>query len=167
MYGYVGLCRVMYGYVRLYTAMWGYVGGTRAGSVNDNTREGLGFRHEFYLITWVRYYEQNSKIKIRIKLKTRYISHFLPQLTVEPSTWFERGVKEAIYIRARVRPSTEMGYNLPSVWEKRRTWRGTRDPGPLNNDVILARHALDTTRAGAEVNKTSDKVESSSILSGF
>ena len=44
MYGYVGLCRVMYGYVRLYTAMWGYVGGTRAGSVNDNTKEGLGFR---------------------------------------------------------------------------------------------------------------------------
>lgn len=43
MYGYVGLCRVMYGYVRLYTAMWGYVGGIRAGSVNDNTKEGLGF----------------------------------------------------------------------------------------------------------------------------
>ena len=53
------------------------------------------------------------------------------------------------------------------MWDKRRTWRGTRDPGPLNNDVILARHAPDTTRAGAEVNKTSVEVESSSILSGF
>ena len=44
---------------------------------------------------------------------------------------------------------------------------GDQGPGPLNNDVILARHALDTTRAGAEVNKTSVEVESSSILSGF
>ena len=43
MQAYVRLCWAMYGYVRLYTAMWGYVGGTRAGSVNDNTKEGLGF----------------------------------------------------------------------------------------------------------------------------
>jgi len=34
-------------------------------------------------------------------------------------------------------------------------------PGPLNNDLILARYALDTTPAGAEVNKTSVEVQSS------
>ena len=42
--------------------------------------------------------------------------------------------------------------------------------GPLSNDIILARYAMVTTSAGAEVNKTSVEVESSyqfSILSGF
>lgn len=33
--------------------------------------------------------------------------------------------------------------------------------GPLNNGVILARYVLNTTPAGAEVNKTSVEVENS------
>ena len=33
--------------------------------------------------------------------------------------------------------------------------------GPLSNDIILARYAMGTTSAGAEVNKTSVEVESS------
>ena len=38
---------------------------------------------------------------------------------------------------------------------------------PLNNDVISARFALDTTPAGAEVNKTSVEVESFFLISFF
>ena len=33
--------------------------------------------------------------------------------------------------------------------------------GPLKNDLILARYALDTTLAGAKVSKTSVEVKSS------
>ena len=51
----------------------------------------------------------------------------------------------------------------PQVWGavflKRRTGRGP-GPRPLNNNAVLARYALDTTPAGAEVHKTSVEVES-------
>ena len=47
-----------------------------------------------------------------------------------------------------------------TLFLKRRTGRG-QTPGPLNNDLISAHYALDTTPAGAEVNKTSAEVQSS------
>ena len=91
---------------------------------------------------------------------------------------FERGVKEAIYIWPMGPTLKRDGgrYNLPSApvggttfFLKCRTGRGT-GPGPINNDVILAHYARDTTPASAYVNKTSVEVESFyqfSILVGF
>ena len=85
------------------------------------------------------------KIKIRIKLKT--YQNFRPQLTVEPE-WFERGVKEAIYIRLKGPALNRDGgrYNLPSVRDKRRTGRVVGGGAGLRASKQL--HNLSTLCAG-------------------
>ena len=126
-------------------------------------------------------HEQNFELKLRIKLKTS--ESFRPQLLrwqmscpAHNVLGFERGLKEAIYIRPKGPTLKRDGgrYNLPSApvcgttfFLKCRTGRGA-GPGPIN--IILAHYAHDTTPASAYVNKTSVEVESFyqfSILFGF
>ena len=126
-------------------------------------------------------HEQNFELKLRIKLKTS--ESFRPQLlrwqmscTAHNVLGFERGLKEAIYIRPKGPTLKRDGgrYKLPSApvcgttfFLKCRTGRGA-GPGPIN--IILAHYAHDTTPASAYVNKTSVEVESFyqfSILFGF
>ena len=59
-------------------------------------------------------------------------------LTVD-TKWFERGVKEAIYIRA-LKPSLNKDggrYNLPAVWTNiiRSRVQGTKPRGPRSSDT--------------------------------
>ena len=107
-------------------------------------------------------YEQNFELKIRIKLKTS--ESFRPQFLrwqvscpAHNVLGFERGVKEAIYIRPKVPTLKRDGgrYNLPSAsvcgttfFLNCRTGRGA-GPGPINNDVIVAHYGHDTTPASA------------------
>ena len=107
-------------------------------------------------------YEQNFELKLRMKLKTS--ESFRPQLLrwqVSCPAYnvlgFERGVKEAIYIRPKVPTLKRDGgrYNLPSAsvcgttfFLNCRTGRGA-GPGPINNDVIVAHYGHDTTPASA------------------
>ena len=105
-------------------------------------------------------YEQNFELKRRIKLKTS--KNFKPQLLrwqvscpAHNVLGFERGVKEAIRPKGPTLKRDGGRYNLPSApvcgttfLLKCRTGRGA-EPGPINNDVIVAHYAHDTTPASA------------------